>query len=151
MIYKIEIKPKAIKDGKKIPRNILKRIFEKIEILQNDLEGDVKHLTNFTPEYRLRVGSYRILFEIENNQIKIYRIMHRKEVYKQEIIMLALNPNILEKNGVKEFAVLPFEEFLNIKEELQSYEDLKHLKEAKELESSVVGIKLDEAKKEWGI
>ena len=52
MIYKIEIKPKAVKDGKKIPKNILSRIFVKIELLQNNLEGDVKHLTNFTPEYR---------------------------------------------------------------------------------------------------
>ena len=82
MIYKIEIKPKAIKDGKKIPKDILGRIFVKIELLQNDLEGDVKHLTNFTPEYRLRVGNYRVLFEVDKNQIKVYRIMHRKEVYK---------------------------------------------------------------------
>jgi len=50
--------------------------------LQNNLEGDVKHLINFTPEYRLRVGDYRILFEVDKNQIKIYRIMHRKEVYQ---------------------------------------------------------------------
>ena len=82
MIYKIEIKPKAVKDGKKIPKNILRRIFVKIELLQNNLEGDVKHLTNFTPEYRLRVGNYRILFEVDKDQINIYRIMHRKEVYK---------------------------------------------------------------------
>ncbi len=82
MCSKIEIKSKEIKDGKKIPKDVLRRIFVKIECLQNDLEGDVKRLTNFTPEYRLRVDNYRILFEVDNNQIKIYRIMHRKEVYK---------------------------------------------------------------------
>jgi mRNA interferase RelE/StbE len=82
MIYEIEIKPKAIKDGKKIPKEFLKQIFAKIELLQNNLEGDVKHLTNFSPEYRLRVGNYRVLFEINDNQIKIYRIMHRSKVYK---------------------------------------------------------------------
>ncbi|MCF6254123.1 MAG: type II toxin-antitoxin system RelE/ParE family toxin [Thiomicrorhabdus sp.] len=82
MIYEIEIKPKAIKDGKKIPKEFLMQIFTKIELLQNNLEGDVKHLTNFTPEYRLRVGNYRILFEVNGNQVKIYRIMHRSKVYK---------------------------------------------------------------------
>jgi len=50
------------------------RIIAKIELLQNNLSGDVKKLTNFTPEYRLRIGDYRVLFEIEGNQVIIYRI-----------------------------------------------------------------------------
>ncbi len=82
MNYNIEIKPKAIKDGKKIPKKTLRLIIQKIEKMQNNLEGDVKHLTNFTPEYRLRVGNYRVLFEIEENNIKIYRIKHRQDAYK---------------------------------------------------------------------
>ena len=82
MNYQIEIKPQAIKDGKKIPKNILKRIFEKIELLSNDLQGNVKHLTNFSPEYRLRVGDYRILFELEKNTVVVYRIRNRKDVYR---------------------------------------------------------------------
>jgi mRNA interferase RelE/StbE len=57
--YTIEIKPQAIKDGKKIPRDALRRIIDKIERLSDDLHGDVKRLTNFSPEYRLRVGNYR--------------------------------------------------------------------------------------------
>ncbi|MBM4066480.1 MAG: hypothetical protein FJ266_12705 [Planctomycetes bacterium] len=40
-------------------------------------------LTNFTPEYRLRIGDYRILFEIEGQEIIIHRIKHRKEAYKK--------------------------------------------------------------------
>ncbi|CAN2041023.1 hypothetical protein GMMP15_250004 [Candidatus Magnetomoraceae bacterium gMMP-15] len=50
--------------------------------MENDLEGDVKHLTNFIPEYRLKVGNYRILFEVEEKDIKVYRIKHRKDAYK---------------------------------------------------------------------
>ncbi|MFB2880390.1 type II toxin-antitoxin system RelE family toxin [Floridanema aerugineum] len=42
---------------------------------------DVKRLTNFTPEYRLRVGDYRVLFEIEDNIILVYRIKHRSDAY----------------------------------------------------------------------
>lgn len=82
MTYHIEFKPQAIKDGERIPQSQLQRIFDKIEALQDHLAGDVKRLTNFTPEYRLRVGSYRVLFEIEGERIVVYRILHRKHAYK---------------------------------------------------------------------
>jgi len=46
--------------------------------LQSDLTGDMKKLTNFTPEYRLRVGQFRVLFEIANEtRIIVYRVIHR--------------------------------------------------------------------------
>jgi len=45
--------------------------------------GDVKQLTNFTPEYRLRVGDYRVLFEIEGAKIVVYRVRHRREAYRK--------------------------------------------------------------------
>jgi len=82
MRYKIEFKPQAIKDCKIIPRIEVQKIFEKIDKMSNDLQGDIKQLTNFTPEYRLRVSDYRVLFEIEEKIIYIYRIRHRKQVYK---------------------------------------------------------------------
>ena len=79
---KSNFKPRSLKDGKKIPKKTLTRIFEKISALENNLLGDVKRLTNFEPEYRLRVGNYRVLFEVEDSQVVIYRIRHRKDVYK---------------------------------------------------------------------
>lgn len=81
MKYRVELKPRAIKDCKNIDRKIAKIIFSKIESLSNNLSGDVKKLANFTPEYRLRVGDYRVLFETEGDKIIIYRIRHRKEAY----------------------------------------------------------------------
>ena len=36
----------------------------------------------FDPPYRLRVGNYRVLFDIEDNTITVYRVRHRKESYK---------------------------------------------------------------------
>ena len=82
MKYSIEFKPQALKDAKRIPKQQLRRIFDRLEKLSDGLSGDVKRLTNFTPEYRLRVGSYRILFEIQGSSIIIYRILHRKDAYK---------------------------------------------------------------------
>ncbi len=81
MQYKIEFKPRAVKDLESIAKTETKKIIFKIEELKENLKGDVKKLTNFTPEYRLRVGNYRILFEIEHERIIIYTIKHRRETY----------------------------------------------------------------------
>ena len=42
----------------------------------------MKKLTNFTPEYRLRVGNYRVLFEVEGGAVVVYRVLHRKDAYQ---------------------------------------------------------------------
>jgi mRNA interferase RelE/StbE len=81
MIYQIEFKPRALKDLKAIDGDEARRIIEKIDALKNDLAGDVKRLTHFTPEYRLRAGSYRVLFEVESAKVVIYRVRHRKDAY----------------------------------------------------------------------
>jgi len=81
VIYQIEFKPRAIKDMKAFTSKDKRRIMSKIEGLQNDLAGDVKRLTNFTPEYRLRVGDYRVLFEAVGDKVIIYRIKHRQAAY----------------------------------------------------------------------
>jgi mRNA interferase RelE/StbE len=79
--YEAVLKPKALKDLRGLSSKLQARILEKVEFMQDDLQGDIKHLTNFTPEYRLRVGAYRVLFEIEDETIVIYRVKHRSEAY----------------------------------------------------------------------
>jgi mRNA interferase RelE/StbE len=80
--YDLRFKPRSVKDLKRLPTELRKRIIKKIEEMTEDLAGDVKQLTNFTPEYRLRVGDYRVLFEIEGNNIVVYRVRHRREAYR---------------------------------------------------------------------
>ena len=82
MRYSVQFKPKAVRDIEGMPSRIQTRILAQIEEMSNDLKGDVKRLTSFTPEYRLRVGDYRVLFEIEGEKIVIYRIRHRREAYR---------------------------------------------------------------------
>jgi mRNA interferase RelE/StbE len=82
MKYDIQFKPKAVKDIEGLPSRIQARILARIGELSNDLKGDVKRLTNFTPEYRLRIGDYRVLFEVEEETVIIYRVRHRSEEYR---------------------------------------------------------------------
>jgi len=80
---KISIRKSAIKDLKKLDNHIqerLKREILKLKFFPN--VSNIKKLVNFEPAYRLRVGDYRILFDIENNEIIIGRILHRKDSYK---------------------------------------------------------------------
>jgi len=83
MNYTMDLKPRAIKDLRHLQKQDASRIADALERLQSDLAGDVKKLTNFTPEYRLRVGQFRVLFEIENEtRIIVYRVVHRREAYR---------------------------------------------------------------------
>jgi mRNA interferase RelE/StbE len=78
---KIELKPQAIKDLQGLQKQDAARIAVKLSEMEGGLIGNIKRLTNFTPEYRLRVGNYRVLFEVEETTIVVYRVMHRKHVY----------------------------------------------------------------------
>lgn len=92
MRYEIEIRPRALKDLRALSVQNQKRVLNGIEKLQDDLMGDVKHLTDATPEYRLRVGDYRVLFEIEKRSVEkagemshfvvVYRVLPRAEAYR---------------------------------------------------------------------
>ncbi|MCP2730858.1 type II toxin-antitoxin system Phd/YefM family antitoxin [Limnofasciculus baicalensis] len=61
--------------------------------------------------------------------------------------MIELHPEFLTKNGQKEFAVLPYEEFLIIKELLEELEDLRDLRAAKKEEENSPSVSLTEVKK----
>ncbi|MBA3493259.1 MAG: type II toxin-antitoxin system Phd/YefM family antitoxin [Gammaproteobacteria bacterium] len=62
--------------------------------------------------------------------------------------MIELHPQVIEKDGKKEFAVLPYDEFVRVQEELEDYEDLRQLREAKEQDKEALAITLAELKKE---
>jgi len=64
--------------------------------------------------------------------------------------MVSLRAQIIKKNGKKEYAVLPYEEFLKVQEELADYEDLRCLREAKEAEKDAPTIGIAELKKKIG-
>jgi mRNA interferase RelE/StbE len=78
----IEIDSKALKDLSKIHKSEVKKIISKIEELEKYPNiSNIKKLTNFEPPYRLRVGNYRVLFDIEDNIITVYRVKHRSKSY----------------------------------------------------------------------
>ena len=65
--------------------------------------------------------------------------------------MVTLHPSILKRNGTKAFAVLPYEEFLRVREELEEYDDLKALRAAKAKERNAPTTPLHEVRRKLGI
>jgi mRNA interferase RelE/StbE len=80
---KISFKPSAIKELGRLPEKIQKSILEKIKALADNPRppGAIK-LTN-SDLYRIRVSTYRVIYEINDEEIKIViiRIRHRREAY----------------------------------------------------------------------
>ena len=60
--------------------------------------------------------------------------------------MISIRPQLLEKNGKNKFAILPYEDFLKLQEELACYDDLRILREAKKEEQNASSVSLEEAK-----
>ena len=85
--YKIVLAPNAKKILLKINSNDAHAIGKKLKDLISGAQNlDIKKLISTKyPTYRLRVGCYRVLYEIHKQEIiiKVIRIAHRKEIYKK--------------------------------------------------------------------
>lgn len=85
--YTIEILPTARKELLSLPGAIQKRIGKKIDSLQdNPRPAGVKALKGKRGDfYRLRVGDYRILYEIRDKVLLVIviKVGHRREVYRK--------------------------------------------------------------------
>lgn len=84
-MVKVFLSESALRDLKKLPRVISKRIFRKLEEFQENpfSSKNLKKLAG-QPYYRIRVGDYRIIFELGKKEGEIYvlKISHRKNIYK---------------------------------------------------------------------
>jgi mRNA interferase RelE/StbE len=80
--YEIEFLPAALQQLRALPKEARRLIGGKIELLQDDLAGDVKKLKGFKRKYRLRAGNYRVLFELEGTTVVIYDVGNRKDIYE---------------------------------------------------------------------
>ncbi len=82
MRYRLEITIEAREQLRALPKEQRSKIGQRLDLLQNDLAGDVKKLAARTHEYRLRVGSFRVLFLLEGDLITVYAVKDRKEAYE---------------------------------------------------------------------
>ena len=82
MKYNIVIEKPAMKFLQKQPKNQQERILKAIQALPDS--GDIKPMSGHENLYRLRVGSYRVLYTVEGDLliIRVLTIGNRGDVYK---------------------------------------------------------------------
>ncbi len=61
---------------------------------------------------------------------------------------MSIHPQVIEKNGKKEFVVLPYDEYVAMQEALEDFEDLKVLREAKAQTQSEPAVALSSIREE---
>ena len=73
MAYEVNFSKKAEKAYKKLPGDIKQRIDQNINYLRATPRGhDTEKLVGQENVYRARVGSYRIVYEIEDNKLLVW-------------------------------------------------------------------------------
>lgn len=83
--YSLTFKPSVEKDLRRIPKSLHERIFASLEGLKtNPFPKQSLKLSGAEKLYRLRVGDYRVIYEIDTQaqRITIHYIRHRRDVYR---------------------------------------------------------------------
>jgi len=82
--YSITVRRSVSKDLDRIPKKDTQRIIKAIRALSDDPRPPQSKKLSGEEKYRLRCGVYRILYEIQDDQliICVVRVRHRKDVYR---------------------------------------------------------------------
>jgi mRNA interferase RelE/StbE len=85
-VYEVYIEKAAENDLKRLPTTSFQRIIPQIRTLaQNPRPSGCRKLTGSKNDWRIRVGDYRVLYEIDEKTraVRIMRVRHRREVYRR--------------------------------------------------------------------
>ena len=85
VFYTVEIENAALKMLKKLDKRTLKRITDVVDSLRRNPRPDnVRKLTGNDSLYRVRVGDYRVIYQIQDKKlvVLVVRIGSRASVYK---------------------------------------------------------------------
>ncbi|MBI5117678.1 type II toxin-antitoxin system RelE/ParE family toxin [Candidatus Poribacteria bacterium] len=84
-VYEVYLERSAERDLKKIPPDDFDRVISSIQALANNSKpAGCRKIAGSKCDWRIRVGSYRVTYEIQEKErsVKIMRVRHRKDVYR---------------------------------------------------------------------
>ena len=85
LVYKVFLEKRAEREIKKLPAEIFYRITPKLKTLsENPKPPGCRKITGAKSDWRIRIGDYRIIYEIDEQEkaVKVMRIRHRRDVYR---------------------------------------------------------------------
>lgn len=86
-MYRYQFTPVALRQLKKFPKDIQKRIIKKLEFYLNQshpLQYADFLIDSRLGEFRFRIGDYRVVFDVKDDTIVILVIGHRREIYRRK-------------------------------------------------------------------
>ncbi len=82
-MYNIIFTNRAAKDFKSLDPITRERIASKVKILESSpFVNSVKLRDTGLGSYRIKIGDYRVIYDIDGDNVVILRIGHRKEIYR---------------------------------------------------------------------
>jgi mRNA interferase RelE/StbE len=80
--YQLVISARFRRDLQRLDVQTHRRVLEVLEVLQENPYQGIR-LTNVEiGAWRIRVGDYRIRYDIEGEEVLLYRVRHRREIYR---------------------------------------------------------------------
>ncbi len=120
MTYQLLLSEGAREQLKALPKPSRRRIGLSLT-LQTDLDGDVKKLSARDQEYRLRVGSYRVLFRLDRAVIEVYAVRTGRTLMARTVaVPKQKSPTIRQLAA----------ELDELRDRIEDLEDLRDLREA---------------------
>jgi mRNA-degrading endonuclease RelE of RelBE toxin-antitoxin system len=82
-VREVEWAGTALEDMAALDKRIARRVKQAVERFAGTGAGNVKRLQGIDPpEYRLRVGDYRVRFHLEDEAVQVLRVRNRREAYR---------------------------------------------------------------------
>jgi mRNA interferase RelE/StbE len=82
MRYSVILTDEVKAELRALPSALRREVGHKLFLLEDNLGGDVQKLKGSKNQYRLRVGNYRVLFELEGRIVTVYATGDRKNIYR---------------------------------------------------------------------
>lgn len=84
MSFSVSFTPTAEKDVRSLPAAVRPSMFRQIKTLETNVLPDGKRIKKLKgikgPFFRLRIGDYRAVFEVEERAVVIHRVVDRKDL-----------------------------------------------------------------------
>ncbi|MGH8534222.1 MAG: type II toxin-antitoxin system RelE family toxin [Gammaproteobacteria bacterium] len=82
--WKLHISQSVLKDLRDLPKEARGRAALSIlELAATPYPHGVEKLKGYEHSYRVRIGDYRIVYEVAGNEVAIIAVSHRKDVYRE--------------------------------------------------------------------
>lgn len=84
MPYRIEVRPAAVRQLRKLDPPTARRVQGAIALLADDPRPPASRPLTGRPAWRVRIGDYRVLYTIEADRlvVVVITIGHRRDVYR---------------------------------------------------------------------